>query len=514
MTIRYIVIILGTILLVSTFLILIKLSESNSQENSIQKVDKNPNIESDTNIRSPAVAGSFYPSDPKKLDSDLTSLLDKSTEITISGKPRILIVPHAGISYSGEVAASGFKQLEGMNNLRVIILGASHTNQYNYSAVDNSDYWQTPQGKVEVDNDFVATLVNGVSIRADKNPHVKEHSLEMEIIFLQKVLKNFKIVPILLGQTSDELQNALAHKLAYNFDDNTILIISTDLSHYPNWKDANTSDNLLVDSILLNNVDLFEQTLADITARKFPNEITAACGQDAIKVALKMAGILGIINFQKIKYENSGDVTGDKSRVVGYASLIGVSESIMYSSPAFNKNIQKEALEIARNTLDSYLSTGKIPDIKSQSTVLQEPLGVFTTLTKNGLLRGCIGEFEPTKPLYKVIKSTTVSSATEDKRFLPVTTDELKDIKIEISVMTPRRKVTDWKNIKLGTEGVVIQRGVSGGTFLPQVASDNNWDLEKFLSELCSQKAGLEKNCYKDPTANIYSFEVTNFAEE
>jgi hypothetical protein len=472
------------------------------------------NIESEDGVRAAAVAGSFYPADAGRLGKELSLLLSNAKKSDFVGSPRILIVPHAGITYSGNVAAYGFKQLEGRKNLRVILLGSSHTSNFDYAAVDDNQYWETPLGKVEVDRDFVKNLVNGESILADKSVHLKEHSLEVELIFLQKAVENFRIVPIMLGQTSDELIGALAQKLAYNFDDNTILIVSSDLSHYPDWTTANNSDNQLIDSILRGSEKIFDQKLDEIKGKNLAGLETPACGKDAIKAALKIGELIGVRNFEKIKYGNSGDVTGDKSRVVGYASILGSSGDIKFALINADDDSKKDSVEIARKTLETYLSSGSVQDIKSESQFLLQPLGAFVTLTKNGQLRGCMGEFEPTKPLYKVIQETSISSATKDKRFTPVTFEELKDIRIEISVMTPRKKVADWQKIILGKEGIVLQKGMNAGTFLPQVATDNNWDLEKFLNELCSQKAGLEKDCYKDPATDIYSFEVDVFGED
>jgi hypothetical protein len=424
-----------------------------------------------------------------------------------------LIVPHAGIIYSGSVAAYGFKQLEGEDNLRIILIGASHTSRFDYAAVDDNKYWETPFGRVEVDSDFVKSLANGTSIRIDKSVHLKEHSLEVELVFLKKVIRNFKIVPILLGQTSEELLASLAYKLAYNFDDNTLLVVSSDLSHYPDWGAANVSDIQLIDSVLKGKVKVFDQKLKEIEDENLKGLETPACGKDAIRVALKAGELLGVDNFEKIKYENTGDITGDKSRVVGYASILGSSENIKFTLTGV-EDYKMYMTEIARKTLETYLSSGSILDIQPNSEILLQPLGAFVTLTKNGQLRGCMGEFEPVKPLYKTIQDTSISSATKDKRFSPVTPEELKDIKIEVSLMTPRRKIFNWQEIKLGKEGIVLQRGINAGTFLPQVATDNNWNLERFLSELCSQKAGLEKDCYKDPKTEIYGFEVDVIRED
>jgi len=466
--------------------------------------------------RQPAVAGIFYPYDQEKLNKLLDSFLSKAEILPNSGDLKILIVPHAGLEFSGATAGAGFKQLEKSNFSRAILLGASHQVYSNKIALYPKGLWKTPLGEVGVDNDFASKLLdNKENIVADNTPHEKEHSLEVELIFLQKVLKNFKIVPILIGQVSGENLKFLAKKISDNLDENTILIVSSDLSHYPSWQTANEVDNKTINSILSAKVEDFEKTVSEIENQNYPNLATAACGYNPIKVALMVAETLEIKNFKKIKYENSGDTSGNKDRVVGYGA-IGAWTKEKPSEEFLNKESQDEALKIARKTLEKYLSSPRSPSSppSPQSASLLKPLGAFVTLRKNTQLRGCIGEFEPKDPLYLVIQRIAIAAATEDSRFIPVTFDELKDIKIEISVMTPRKKITDWKKIKLGKEGVVTQSGLRSGTFLPQVAQETGWTLEEFLSQLCSQKAGLSPICYKDPNTTLYTFEVQIFAEK
>ena len=181
-----------------------------------------------------------------------------------------------------------------------------------------------------------------------------------------------------------------------------------------------------------------------------------------------------------------------------------------------DQNEQKEALHIARITLQTYLDTRKKPLVKTESPILKQRRGCFITLRtkKDHRLRGCIGQFEPNKPLYQIIQDTAISAATKDPRFPPLTVNSLPDIAIEISVMTPKKKVSNWQEIKLGKHGVVIKKGSRGGTFLPQVATETNWSLDEFLGKLCLQKAGLPSDCYKDPTVEIYTFEVQIVKEE
>lgn len=180
----------------------------------------------------------------------------------------------------------------------------------------------------------------------------------------------------------------------------------------------------------------------------------------------------------------------------------------------FNKIAQKEALTIARKTLEEYLATSRAPSFSPTNGDLRQPLGAFVTLRKKDELRGCIGEFEPQEPLFQVIQNMSIAAATHDFRFPPIKAEELKDINIEISVMTPKRKIKNWHEIKLGKHGVVVEKNGRSGTFLPQVATETGWSLEEFLSQLCWQKAGLPPEAYQDPTTNLFVFEAQIFSEK
>jgi len=182
--------------------------------------------------------------------------------------------------------------------------------------------------------------------------------------------------------------------------------------------------------------------------------------------------------------------------------------------PVLSASAQAEALSIAREALEKYLVSGKVERLRPKNQDLNQVLGCFVTLKKNQELRGCIGQFEPNIPLYQLIQRMAITAATQDPRFPPVTSDELTTIKIEISIMTPKKKISDWQKIKLGKEGVVIQKGPHAGTFLPQVATETGWSLEEFLSHLCWDKAGLPVDVYKDPSASLYTFEAQVFEEK
>jgi AmmeMemoRadiSam system protein B/AmmeMemoRadiSam system protein A len=474
-------------------------------------------------VRSPAVAGSFYPNDKNSLINQINDFLDQAEKVKTDQHLSILIVPHAGYDYSGPTASWGFKQIESKNYTRVIILGASHQAYFQNAAVYNQGSWQTPLGKVKIDEDLASILIKESKlIEANLTTHQDEHSLEVELPFLQQALKNFKIVPVLLGQTNNQVLEDLAQAVSDNFDQQTLLIISSDLSHYPNAKIAKKVDQETIDSILTDEVNQFSRALEKNTGKNGVD--TCACGAEAIKVGMLAAKKLGADEIKLFNYSNSGDTGGDKDRVVGYAAIgfygnisklkTQNSKPNLKSLNPLNKKRQEELLTIARGTLESYLKNKKIPEIEVDDPALQEKLGAFVTLTKNGQLRGCIGEFEPEKPLYQVVQDKTIDAAFHDPRFSPLTYKELKEIEIEISILSPKKKIDDWKKIKLGEDGVIIKQGLRGGTFLPQVAEETGWDLETFLSQLCSHKAGLSPDCYQDPQTEIYVFQAQVFKEK
>jgi len=459
-------------------------------------------------VREPAVAGQFYPGTKAELSAAVDEYLNEAKPPTVGKYVRALIVPHAGYSYSGWVAAYGYKTLIGQDIKTVVLIGNSHQEYFDGVSVYPEGYFKTPLGNVEIDKDFAKKLMDANDkIYFRESAHEKEHSLEVQLPFLQRILKDFKIVPIIIGNqpgAADILINALKGLI----DENTLIIASSDLSHYPKYEDAQYSDNKVIEAILSGSWEKFRETIAELEGENIPNLQTCACGHDAIEVVMALFGDKKIA---LLNYANSGDVSvGDKSQVVGYAAIAFSSENPSTSS-GLGKAEQKRLLEIARESVEAYIKTGKTPEFINEYPALEEHLGAFVTLRKHGELRGCIGLFGSDMPLYKVVAEMAISAAVKDSRFDPITQDELKDVDYEISVLSPLKKVNSWKDIEIGKHGVEIVKGLNRGVFLPQVATENNWDRETFLSVLCNQKAGLPTDCYKDPKTEIYVFTAQVF---
>ena len=444
-------------------------------------------------IRQAAVAGQFYPANSDKLSEEINSYLD-AVEPKEDKPPLALIVPHAGYAYSGLVAAQGYKNLIGKSIKRVILVGNSHQHYFPGLAIDSHDYWQTPLGKIRVDKQWAEKLVKtNPLIQFNSAPHEEEHSLEVQLPFLQTVLDDgFVIVPILFGNTEGEESELLAQFLENNLAPGDLVIVSTDLSHYLPADQAEAID---------------QATLASILDKTIPKGENIFCGGGAVETIIYLSQDLDLTS-DLLSYSHSGQVTGDNQRVVGYASVL-FSKAV---KEELNINQQQELLKIARQTVEKYILEGEVfkPEINDKR--LQDIDGVFVTLHKEGQLRGCIGSIVGRGPLGETVRDMAIAAATEDDRFLPVVRGELDSLDYEVSVLSSPQKVSSWKDIELGHHGVIVKKGLRSGVFLPQVATDTDWKLEEFLQHLCADKAGLSPNCYRnDDEVELYTFTAQVF---
>ena len=516
------------LLIISVFIILLALAVLIfiffKQQNNQQTLNnKNSMVTKSQIIRDPAVAGQFYPADPNELNQMIDEFLANATTTPITGQPRILIVPHAGYVFSGPTAAYGFKTLENYEYDTAIILGSSHSYPLNKLALYNGDVVKTPLGTVEINKNLTAALISDNNlIYANNNVHAPEHSLEVEIPFLQKVLKNdFKLVLGLINSDDQETLQSVANSIYKIFSDEKILlVISSDLSHYPNYDDAIYSDTKIINSILTKDINNFTNLFNSLLAENLHGLDTCACGSSAIKIGMLLAEKLKLTGV-KLHYSNSGDTSdyGDKTRVVGYGAVLFSAPDLPNSSNVLNfltTTEQFAALALARNTLErAFNLTDKKFENYKNHPIFSEKRGVFVTLKKYGELRGCIGLIEPIKELGQAIMEMAQAAAFEDPRFLSLEKNELKDITIEISVLTPQQKISDpKKEIKLGRHGVIVRQDNNSGVFLPQVATETGWDLDELMSQLCSQNAGLPTDCWKNGSVKIYTFEAQVMEEE
>ena len=460
-------------------------------------------------VKHPSVAGQFYPADKNELSKDIDSYLKDYKVIGGEGELIALIVPHAGYQYSGKVAGYAYKQLTNKSFDTVIIMGPSHYVSFDGLSIIPSGEYETPLGKMSIDKDVAASLMSfSPKIQYFKQAWDKEHSVEVQIPFLQKTMKNCKIVPIVFGAQTTENCYLLAQAISQIMDTlpekgkkkSILLIASSDMSHYHTSEVASVMDGVAMDAISKGDLNTLVEKLATGECEM--------CGYGPVITAMMVAEQLGANSYEILKYADTGDVTKDKSSVVGYMS------AAIYRRPlVLDGSDRTRLLEIARKTLESYLSTKQRPDLLVYEKELQQKAGVFVTLKKNGQLRGCIGYLRAVKPLYEAVSNMAIAAATEDIRFTAVTTEELTDLKIEISVLSPMARIGNTDEIVVGKHGLFLVNGTQSGILLPQVATENKWTRAEFLENLC-YKAGLPISVLKDPNTRLYSFTADVFDEE
>ena len=488
-------------------------------------------------IKKPNVAGQFYPADKDELSIKVENLLNAANPEDFKGEIFCLISPHAGYDFSGPTAARGYKLIQGRPYKTVVILGPSHQYYFKGISVYPAGKFQTPLGDLEVDSDFTQKIISpSQNISFIPQAFEKEHSIEVQLPFLQKTLDDFKIVPILIGDADFQDLNVLADKLnkAIAGRPDVLLIVSTDLCHSYDYQETERVDKLTLSHLggMPAPLEAIEQSESgrmllmgsaqDIYAKLKAGSIQM-CGGLPVVSAMLTAQSLGYHSLKILSYTNSAQVTARKTKglwTVGYVSaIIGTeqgeainqekSEEIM-----LNTTQKKRLLEIARKTIQEYVTSGKKLDFSEDDPQLKTISGAFVTIHKQGELKGCIGNIIGQKPLFETIRDMAIESATGDPRFEPVTKDELKDIEIEISVLSPLKKIEDTFEFQLGVHGVLVRKGFSQGVFLPQVAVETGWSKEEFLSNLCAHKAGLSADAWKDAKTEKYIFSALVFSEK
>lgn len=478
----------------------------------------------------------WYPSDPSVLSKTVDGYLAKAEKKSFPGEIVAIIVPHAGYSYCGQVAAYAYKQVQGMKFDTIVLLGPSHSYGFPGASVYESGVFRNPLGDVEVDSEIAKQLISGDgAIKFIPQVHDPEHSLENQIPFLQRTLSGFKIVPILMGDSGLEACNMLSKALINVLKGkNVLLVASTDMSHFPSYDDAVSADKFTISALESMDPGLARERLDSYMNKGVQGLDCMLCGEGAVFVVMAVAKELGATSMRTLKYANSGDVSiGSKDRVVGYMAAVlfksdgsdkktSGENSNKTSSDASNetmdrsldKDQQEVLLKLARESIETYLKTGKKKHLESDDERLNIKQGAFVTLRKHDTLRGCIGHIVPIEPLCDTVADMAVAAATEDPRFRKVTIDEMKDIDIEISVLSIPRRVKSADEIELGKHGVIVKRGMQQGVFLPQVATETGWSKVEFLENLCYGKAGLPKDAWKDSNTELYVFTAQLFEEE
>ncbi len=471
----------------------------------------------------------FYPREPKTLQKQIDEFLAAAKQEELPNL-RALICPHAGYAYSGPVAAVAYKQLEGKDFHTVVVMAPSHTAHFAGAMVPDYDAYETPLGNIPV-SPKAAQLAARKPFVADpecevrrppfwqfspktlppfgeETPDTFEHSLEVQLPFLRRLLPEVQLVPIIFGEVDPD---AVAEGLAPLLDQRTLVVASSDLSHYRPYELANMLDQRTVQAIL----DLKAEEIGPLQA----------CGSGPICTVIALAKKLGW-QAKLLDYRNSGDTSGEKRGVVGYAAIAfyvpagGDNKPAAQPGQEFSAEERQLMLKLAWQSVVAAVNKQPLPNppVNEIPEKLRQRRACFVTLNKQGQLRGCIGAIFPEEPLYQAVIHKARSAALEDERFAPVTPDELPQIEVEVSVLTLPREL-DFRSpddllekLRPRVDGVVLNVGGYQATFLPQVWEQIP-DKEEFMNSL-ARKAGLRPSDWRRPQAAVLVYQAEVFHQE
>jgi AmmeMemoRadiSam system protein B/AmmeMemoRadiSam system protein A len=467
--------------------------------------------------RQPCVAGQFYPADAESLRASLQSYFAQAKPRTAKNL-RAIIAPHAGYIFSGQTAAHAYNQIDPDRRYqRIFLIGSSHRMALDGASIYNRGHYITPFGTVKVDLELANQLTRNNKV-FDFHPeaHHSEHSLEVQLPFLQYHLKHdFLIVPIIIATQSHQTIRKISEALEPYFNTENLFVISSDFSHYPAYADAVINDRRTAEAIAQNSPDIFLETLSQNENLHIANLATSICGWSSVLALLQLTSRHPNIHVQLIDYTNSGDARrGNKDGVVGYWAIAFDGKEEEPKEFSLNDEEKELLLRIAREAVENEVlgENQQNYDFKNLSRKLTDPLGAFVTLHQEGKLRGCIGKMEAEMPLWETVQQMAISAATRDHRFEKITPAELPMLDVEISVLTPLRRINKIDEIVPGKHGVFIRKGKSSGTFLPQVAETAGWNTLQLLQHCAADKAGIGRDGWKD--AEIYVYEALVIGEK
>lgn len=435
-------------------------------------------------IRNPAVAGQFYPGTAEQLRDTLKEMVNETAE----KKEAIgALIPHAGYIYSGPVVGDVISRIKLKDT--VIIIGPNHTGAGVPFSIMTEGTWKTPLGEVEIDSELAKNILAASGhLREDSLAHQFEHSIEVQLPFLQYFKPDFKLVPIILSHADGDIFKAIGRQIAGAIKESNreaLIIASSDMTHYEPHKSARKKDGRAIEAILdLNEIELLDRV----------DELNITmCGYGPAVSLISAARELGATGAELVRYQTSGDVSGDYASVVGYAGII-----ITGASPI---------VKLARQAVEAYVREGETFQPSELVPEMKEKAGVFVSIHKRDDLRGCIGTFEPTTAsIAEEIITNAISSATRDPRFPPVTVDELKDLDYSVDVLTSPEPVESRDQLDPKKYGVIVQAGYRRGLLLPDLEGVET--VERQI-DICRQKAGIGA----DEPVKLYRFEVKRYSE-
>ncbi len=490
--------------------------------------------ESSAAIKKSNLAGKWYSSNAAVLSGEIDSLLESATAQTGCSEPLALILPHAGYQYSGSTAAAGYRRIGRpgksiINPNLIIIMGPSHYKSFRGCALITSDYFETPLGRIKTEVDFARRLLAERLFKADDSAFEREHSIEMHLPFLQRIFRErlsneIRILPVLVGELKDDEARTVAAKIQAAVSGvRALFIISSDFTHYgPNFGYVPFSYSGESTALKIKELDLgairyiLKKDLGGFSGYAEETGITV-CGKNPIKIALALS--IDHYKAETVSYASSGKITGDYANSVSYASILFCG-SAKTAGPEKGRGILARAdrlflIKSARENINSWLEKKRGLEIPPGTVPpgCMTKYGAFVTLKSRGNLRGCIGYVTAEKPLIQAVLECSYRAAFGDPRFLSVRKEEMKDITIEISVLSEPVQVRNAEEVETGRHGLIIERGNRRGLLLPQVAAEQGWDRYTFLQHTCL-KAGLPVDSWRDTNTGIYRFEAIVFDEE
>ncbi len=433
-------------------------------------------------IRKPVVAGQFYPKSASQLRAMIEGFIDENT---VREEVIGLVAPHAGYIYSGPVAGATISRIEFKDTF--IILGPNHTGRGKPLSIMTEGVWRTPLGDVEIDSVLGKQILSTSSHLVEDNAaHKHEHSIEVQLPFLQYFKPDIKFVPIILaystGVTFKEIGKEIARAIK-ELNKEVVIIASSDMTHYEPQESAQKKDTQAIEAILALNEDELLRRVDDLGL--------SMCGYAPTVSLISAVKELGATQVELVRYQTSGDTTGDYSGVVGYAGIIIKEMSSL--------------AELARKTVETLVKEGKAPRPDKLTLEMREKAGVFVSIHKIDELRGCIGTFEPArKNVAEEVIANAISSATRDPRFPPIVPDELKDLSYSVDVLTKPEPIESKDQLDSKKYGVIVECGWRRGLLLPDLEGVDSVDYQ---IEICCNKAGIAPN----ESIKLYRFEVKRY---
>ncbi len=433
-------------------------------------------------IRNPVVAGQFYPGEPDQLRSMIEGLVDKKA---VKEEVIGLVSPHAGYIYSGPVAGATISRIKFKDTF--LIMGPNHTGGGKPLSIMTEGAWRTPLGEIEIDTELGKQILAASSyLQEDDVAHQYEHSIEVQLPFLQYFKSDIKLVPIVLAYATGTIYKEIGKEIAKaikELNKEVVIIASSDMTHYEPQDSARRKDTQAIEAML----DLNEDELL----KRVQELDISMCGYAPAVSLISAAKELGATQAELVKYQTSGDITGDYSSVVSYAGVI-----IMGMSPL---------VRLAKETVETFVKEGKTPELKELIPEIRERAGVFVSIHKFDELRGCIGTFEPTeKNVAEEIITNAISSATRDPRFPPIASNELKDLDYSVDVLTKPEPVESQDQLDPKKYGIIVEAGFRRGLLLPDLEGVDTVDQQ---ISICRQKAGIAP----DEPVKLYRFEAKRY---